>query len=52
MSETLELEQKLRALTDENLYLERRLEVMMISNRALQTIRSRGQAENFKMVRN
>ena len=41
MSEALGLAQKLQALTDENLYLERHLASMVTSNRVLQSMRSR-----------
>ncbi len=37
----LGLAQRLQALTDENLYLEQRLEAMVMNNRALQSMRSR-----------
>lgn len=41
MSETLDFAQRLQALTDENLYLERHLAAMVTSNRVLQSMRSR-----------
>jgi hypothetical protein len=41
MSEALGLAQKLQALTDENVYLERHLAVMVQGNRLLQSIRAR-----------
>ena len=41
MSEALGLAQKLQALTDENVYLERHLATMVLNNRVLQSMRSR-----------
>jgi hypothetical protein len=40
-SETISLAQKLQALTDENSNLERRLQALVMNNRALQSMRSR-----------
>lgn len=52
MSQRLVLAEKLQALTDENLYLERHLAAMVLNNRMLQSLRSRSKASNFKMVQN
>ena len=47
MSEALGLVQKLQALTDENLYLERHLAAMVLNNRMLESMRSRKSSFKF-----
>jgi hypothetical protein len=49
MSKTFGFAQKLQALLDENMHLERHLAALVLNNRALQSMRSRSQASNGKI---